>query len=89
MDARKTDCPRTESKVHTWNYTGVRYRDGSYSRPGGSACTRYYGQHYLCVHCGMTRIDRLPLDHDTFMPIQFNASPGTQEEFPIENEKGA
>lgn len=80
----------TVEHTHTWSYTGVRFRDGKWARPGGSARTRYYGQHYMCVTCLTTRIDLLrDLDETTMHPIKFNASPGTSEEFPIEDEKGA
>lgn len=71
-----------------WGYTGVRFRDGSYARPGGSARTRYYAHHYLCTSCGLTRIERIDsVEATTFDPILYNASPGTREEFPIEQEK--
>lgn len=80
--------PEQEACEHLWSYTGVRFRDGSHPIPGGSARVRYYGQHYLCTRCALTRIHRLDLDEDTMKPIKFNASPATVAEFPIEHERG-
>lgn len=82
--------PEQEKCAHLWTYTGVRFRDGSYPRMGGSARNRYYGQHYLCTKCRVTRVDRLDtIESTTFEPVMFHASPATAEEFPIEHEKGA
>lgn len=82
--------PAQEKCAHTWTYIGVRFRDGTYSNPGGSARTRYYGQATMCVKCALVRVERLRNnDSDTFQPIMFNATPATPEEFPIEQEKGS
>lgn len=82
--------PEQEKCAHLWTYMGVRFRDGTYTRPGGSARTRYYGQAYLCTKCTLTKVDRLRnYDSDTMQPLQFNATPATVEEFPIEGERGA
>lgn len=92
IDKIAPEAPRClHSKTgHTWTYTGVRFRDGIYPRPGSSAKTRYYGQHYLCVHCGTTRVHRLPgVETSTYEMIRHGATPATAEEFPIEHEKGA
>ena len=84
------ECSHSSTGQHLWTYTGVRFRDGTYPRPGGSARSRYYGQHYMCTLCGTTRVDRLTaLDHTTVGPILYGATPATVEEFPIEHEKGA
>lgn len=72
---------------HTWSYTGVRFRDGHWPIPGGSARRRYYGQHYLCTGCGVVRVDEITdLEETTMHHIKFNASPATPQEFPIEDE---
>lgn len=82
--------PEQEKCAHMWRYTGVRFRDGTWARPGGSACTRYYGQHTMCEKCGLTHIERLPsVDSTTMEPLRYNATPATVDEFPIEHEKGA
>lgn len=82
--------PEQQKCAHLWSYMGVRFRDGSYSRPGSLSRNRYYGQAYLCQKCALTRVDRLRnYDSDTDTPIQFAATPATSEEFPIEQETGA
>lgn len=84
------ECNVSTTGLHTWTYTGVRFRDGTYPRPGGSAHTRYYGQHYMCVHCGVTKVHRLShLNHTTYEGVLYAATPATMEEFPIEHEKGS
>ena len=75
--------------AHMWRYTGVRFRDGTHPIPGSSACIRYYGHHTMCEKCGVGRIERLPASNGrTSEKVDYNATPATVEEFPIEHEKG-
>jgi hypothetical protein len=83
------ECAQSTTGQHLWTYTGVRFRNGFYNRPGSGSVNRYYGQHYLCTLCGKTRVDRLEADHGSYEPILYGATPATVEEFPIEHEKGA
>lgn len=72
---------------HEFSYAGVRYCDGSWPLPGGSARQRYYAHVYFCSKCTETKGE--PIDDtgsygrprfDTFQKLEFGAVPGSPDQ---------
>jgi hypothetical protein len=72
---------------HRFEYAGVRYCDGTWALPGGSARQRYYAHVYFCSKCTETKSE--PISDagcfgrprwDTFQKLEFGAVPGSPDQ---------
>lgn len=68
---------------HQFAYAGVRYRNGTTPLPGTGATRRYYAHVYFCTKCVETCGE--PIDPDrqywnSYMKLEFSATPGTAKE---------
>lgn len=82
----------TEPHVHVWSLTGVRFRNGHWDHGGPLLLyRRHYCHHFFCAVPGCGAFKTEPLGDEqnnwTHEPILHNASPATELEFPIEDEK--
>ena len=70
-------CPENE---HDYAYTGVRYKDDPYNRPGGSAHDRYYAHVFHCRKCLHVRSEQIGAVGTNWDQIQFDATPAAGDE---------
>jgi hypothetical protein len=73
--------PSAQSCDHIFIASGVRYADGAYCRPGGSARRTYYGHAYFCQRCLATRVEPIAGDWDSYQTRVPGSAPASQAEY--------
>lgn len=65
---------------HDYRYTGVRFKDDPFNRPGGSARDRYYAHVFHCRKCLDIKSEQIGSDGTTYDGIKYNATPASGDE---------
>ena len=73
-----------ETCEHSFQYAGVRYRDGNQKKPGSGACYRYYAHVYFCSKCLKTRAEPKWYEGTTYDGVSHGATPASPDLIPLD-----
>ena len=65
---------------HDYVYTGVRFKDDPFNRPGGSAHDRYYAHVFHCRKCLDVKSEQIGRDGTNYDGIKYDATPAAGDE---------
>lgn len=66
--------------THDYAYSGVRFKEDPYSRPGSSARDRYFAHVFHCRRCLAMRSEQIGAIGTSFDPVPFDATPAAGDE---------